>query len=159
MLALLWWLTLRVPPGHRGRGSCTRRGRDSSRGWRSWVRRGRRGRPLAATDRLAGRRAHAPPRRRRAAPAAAAGTHRLPETNDHIESQPKVGTGPLLRYCVTNEVTCLSNDVTDRYFLFTGNGPSNGPSNGPNNGSYSFGPLLFRSFTAFLLLYFIKVAG
>ena len=41
---------------------------------------------------------------------------------------------PLLRYSVTNEVTFLSNDVTDRYFLFTGNGPS--------NGSYFFGPLL-----------------
>ena len=40
----------------------------------------------------------------------------------------------LLRYSVTNEVTFLSNDVTDCYFLLTGNGPS--------NGSYYFGPLL-----------------
>ena len=30
----------------------------------------------------------------------------------------QVGTGPLLRYSVTNEVTFLSNNVTDRYFLF-----------------------------------------
>ena len=36
-----------------------------------------------------------------------------------------VGTGPLLRYSVTNEVTFLSNDVTDRYFLLNGNAPSN----------------------------------
>ena len=27
-------------------------------------------------------------------------------------------TGPLIRYSVTNEVTFLSNDVTDSYFLF-----------------------------------------
>ena len=33
---------------------------------------------------------------------------------------------PSLRYSVTTEVTFFSNDVTDRYFLFTGNGPSNG---------------------------------
>ena len=29
-----------------------------------------------------------------------------------------MGTGPLHRYSVSNEVTFLSNDVTDRYFLF-----------------------------------------
>ena len=29
-----------------------------------------------------------------------------------------LGTGPLLRYSITNEVTFLSDDVTDRYFLF-----------------------------------------
>ena len=33
---------------------------------------------------------------------------------------PKVGTGPLLSYYVNSEVTFLSNDATDRYFLFTG---------------------------------------
>ena len=46
---------------------------------------------------------------------------------------------PLLRYSVTpllryKRSYFLSNDVTDRYFLFTDNGPS--------NGSYLFGPLI-----------------
>ena len=53
-------------------------------------------------------------------------------SNDQLS--PKVVTGPLLCYSVTNEVTFLSNDVTDHYFLFVGNRPS--------NGSYFFGPLL-----------------
>ena len=50
---------------------------------------------------------------------------------------------PLLRYSITTllTVTFLSNDIMDRYFLFTGNGPS--------NGSYFFDQL----FCYFLLHY------
>ena len=63
--------------------------------------------------------------------------------NGHHLAPVRYSVTPLLRYSVTNDVTFLSNDVTDRYFLFTGNGPSNGPS----NGSYF---LLRYSFTLLL---------
>ena len=55
--------------------------------------------------------------------------------NDHQRWAP-------VRYCLTNEVTFLSNDVMDRYFLFTGNGLS--------NGSYFFDTLLRYSVISLL---------
>ena len=73
-------------------------------------------------------------------------------------------TSPLLHYSVTNEVTFLSNDLAERYFLFTSNGSyflftGNGSyflftGNGSyflftSNGSYFLGPLL----SYFLLCY------
>ena len=53
------------------------------------------------------------------------------------------GTGLLLRYSGTNEVTFLGNGVTDRYFLFTGNGLS--------NGSYFFGNKTIVAFSFVVL--------